>query len=82
MADLFKEYAEDLIGRKAASIADAAARRADGDRDFAPVEMGKVRFTMAGKAPERRVTGKYASGYKLVVEEHPPLVARIVERPE
>lgn len=66
---------------KAASIEDAAARRAAGDRDYEPVALGPVRFYEAGKAPARRLTAKYANGYKLVIHEQ-ELRVLIAERPE
>lgn len=66
---------------KAASIEDTAARRAAGDRDFQPVALGPVRFYEAGKAPARRLTAKYANGYKLVIHEQ-ELRVLIAERPE
>ena len=80
MAD-FRPYAEARLRAKAASIEDAAARRAAGDRDFQPVALGPVRFYEAGKAPARRLSAKYANGYKLVIHEQ-DLRVLIAERPE
>jgi hypothetical protein len=40
-----------------------------------------VRFYEAGRAPARRLTAKYANGYKLVIHEQ-ELRVLIAERPE